>query len=145
MDVLIKKVSSPQELQHCFMIRIHVFVIGQGVPKHQEMDGQDKNSSHYLVFINEKPVGVARVRFIEDFAKIERVAILNEYQGKHLGKELMNYILNDLKTNKIIAKAKLSSQIHAIPFYEKLGFVVCSEEYMDANIPHKDMQLILYP
>jgi predicted GNAT family N-acyltransferase len=27
-----------------------------------------------------------------------------------------------------------------MPFYEKLGFAVCSEEYLDANIPHRDMR-----
>lgn len=55
----------------------------------------------------------------------------------------MKTILFDLKQSGVIAYAKLSSQTYAIPFYEKLGFVVCSEEYMDANIPHKDMYLNL--
>ena len=50
-------------------------------------------------------------------------------------------ILSDLKHSTGIVMAKLSSQTYAIPFYEKLGFTVCSGEYMDANIPHKDMKL----
>ena len=49
----------------------------------------------------------------------------------------------DLNDNPAVLTAKLSAQTYAIPFYEKFGFIVCSEEYMDAGIPHKDMQLFL--
>jgi len=33
----------------------------------------------------------------------------------------------------------LSAQVQATPFYEKLGFTVVSEEYLEAGIPHVDM------
>lgn len=141
MNIYVKKIASPAEMQQCLDIRTKVFVDGQKVPLHEERDGKDQDSDHYLLFINEQPAGVARVRFMGQFAKIERVAILDEHQGKGLGKEIMQKILADLQRNKAVITAKLSSQTHAISFYEKLGFSVCSEEYMDANIPHKDMKL----
>lgn len=55
----------------------------------------------------------------------------------------MRFILSDLQSHSVIKKVNLCSQTHAIPFYEKLGFSVCSDEYMDAGIPHKDMMLRL--
>ena len=139
MNILINKVSSTEDMQKCLDIRTTVFVIGQNVPQSEEVDGKDQDSDHYLLTIDSKPVGVARVRYIEDFAKIERVAILHDYQGQGFGERIMKTILSDLKQST--ASAKLSSQTYAIPFYEKLGFSVCSEEYMDANIPHRDMVL----
>lgn len=145
MTIYVKKASSPHEIQQCMAIRTKVFVEGQNVPINEEVDGKDKDSEHYLLLMNKQPAAVARVRFIEQFAKIERVAVLDEYQGKGLGKEIMCKILADLHANKAVKFAKLSSQTHAIPFYEKLGFMVCSEEYMDANIPHKDMKLTFDP
>ena len=33
-----------------------------------------------------------------------------------------------------------SYYVHAIPFYEKLGFTVCGPVYDDAGIPHRDME-----
>ncbi len=141
MNIYVKKIASPAEMQQCLDIRTKVFVEGQKVPLHEDRDDKDQDSDHYLLFINEQPAGVARVRFMDQFAKIERVAILDEHQGKGLGKEIMQKILADLQRNKAVITAKLSSQTHAIPFYEKLGFSVCSEEYLDANIPHKDMKL----
>jgi len=141
MNILINKASNPADMQKCFDIRLKVFVHGQNVPLEEEIDDNDAVSDHYLLHVANAPAGTARVRIIDDYAKIERVAVLEEHQGKGLGKELLLRILTDLKQKNAVKKAKLSSQVYAIPFYEKLGFLVCSEVYMDANIPHKDMVL----
>lgn len=141
MNVSIKKVTSQEDLKKCLALRIEVFVHGQKVPMDEEIDGKDETSEHYLLFIDHHPVGVARVRFVDDFAKIERVAILDDYQGKGLGKQLMEAILSELEKHATVTVAKLGAQTYAIPFYEKLGFIVCSEEYMDAGISHKDMKI----
>lgn len=142
-QILIQKVYSEPEIQKCFGIRLKVFVEGQNVPHEEEIDGKDDQCQHYLVSIEGKPVGTARIQYLDDIAKIERVAILPEHQGMSLGKMLMNQIISDLKESNDFTKAKLGSQTHAIPFYEKLGFKICSEEYLDAGINHKDMELDL--
>lgn len=140
-NILVKKVSDATDIQTCLTIRHQIFVEGQNVPIHEEVDGLDSSSEHYLLFLNQLPIGTARVRYIEDFAKIERVAILEAYQGRGLGHVLMNFIVANIAQNHQVKKAKLGAQTYAIPFYEKLGFVVCSDEYLDAGILHKDMQL----
>lgn len=139
----IKKVVTDEEIQRCLDIRFKVFVEGQNVPIEEEIDGKDDQSEHYLLFSDTTPAAVARVRHLENYAKIERVAVLEDYQGRGLGREIMKFILSDLRQDSNLKKAKLSSQTHAIPFYEKLGFLVCSDEYLDAGIPHKDMEFSL--
>ena len=139
MNLIIKKSNSPEDVQKCLEIRKKIFVEGQKVPPEEEVDGKDEHSDHYLLLIDNNAVGVARVRYLDQVAKIERVAIMDDYQGKGLGKKIMNKILSDLSANPQILTAKLSSQSYAIPFYEKLGFTVCSGEYLDAGILHKDM------
>ncbi len=141
MKVSVNKVTEHEDMQKCFDIRHEVFVKGQNVPLDEELDGKDGTSDHYLLLVDDIPAGVARVRFVDYYAKVERVAILPEYQGQGLGKSIMDAIISDLKKESAVMTVKLSSQVHAIPFYEKLGFEECSEEYMDANIPHKDMSL----
>ena len=143
MSLIIKKALSEEEISQCMDIRFKVFVEGQNVPIHEEVDGKDIEASHYLLSVDDHPAGVARVRCTDHYFKIERVGIINEYQGKGLGRDIMRFILSDLKALKTLNKVKLSSQTHAIPFYEKLGFSVCSDEYMDAGIQHKDMELTL--
>lgn len=131
------------DIETCLAIRYEVFVKGQHVPLNEEVDGLDSSSEHYLLFLNQLPVGTTRVRYINDYAKIERVAILEAYQGQGLGHVLMNFIIKDIQQNPKAKKAKLGAQTYAIPFYEKLGFTVCSNEYLDAGILHKDMELKL--
>lgn len=140
-DVLIKNVSETTDIQICLGIRHQVFVEGQKIPLHEEIDGLDFSSSQYLLLLNQQPVGTARVRYLDDFAKVERVAILQAYQGQGLGHLLMSFIIENLQQNPLVNRATLGAQTYAIVFYEKLGFIVCSDEYLDAGIPHKDMQL----
>lgn len=141
--ITIKKASTAQDIEHGIAIRLKVFVEGQAVPIQEEIDGNDPVSDHYLVSYHGCLAGVARVRYVGDYAKIERVAILENYQGRGLGRELMQFILSDLHKQSLVKTVKLSSQVHAIPFYEKFGFIVCSEEYQDVGIAHKDMKLCL--
>ena len=143
MTVSIKKVSLQEDIQKCLDVRLEVFVVGQKISLSEELDGKDWGCEHYLLSVNDAPVGVARVRFIADYAKIERVGILDAYQGKGLGRRMMNVILSNLEQDARVSTAKLSSQTHAISFYEHLGFIVCSEEYKDAGILHRDMKLDL--
>ena len=104
-NISIKKISDITDIQACLVIRHQIFVTGQQVPIHEEIDGLDPSSEHYLLFHQELPVGTARVRYIDDFAKIERVAILDAYQGQGLGHRLMSFILKDIQQNQHIKKA----------------------------------------
>lgn len=61
-NALVKKISETADIQICHAIRHQVFVEGQNVPIHEEVDGLDSSSEHYLLFLNLVPVGTARVR-----------------------------------------------------------------------------------
>ncbi|PJD93737.1 MAG: GNAT family N-acetyltransferase [Legionella sp.] len=139
----VEKVTELQKIKSCLAIRYQVFVEGQKVPIHEEIDGLDSLCEQYLLWFNGFPVGTARVRYIQDSAKIERVAIIETYQKQGLGRMLMLFMLKDIQQHPQVKRVTLGAQTHAICFYEKLGFTICSEEYLDAGIPHQDMQLYL--
>lgn len=113
------------------------------MPEEDEIDGLDGESDHYLLKFEKYPAGTARIRYVDGKAKIERVAILSEHQGKGLGRKLMQYLLQEIVRRGKVKIAILGAQTHAITFYEGLGFTVCGDEYMDAGIPHKNMQISL--
>lgn len=133
------KTTSSNELNITLEIRRIVFIEEQRVTQEEECDGKDDICSHYLAFFNDKPVGTARVRYIENKAKIERVAILKNYRGHAIGKSLMLYIIDNITQ---VEEIVLSSQESAIKFYEKLGFKPYGDLYYDARIPHRDMKLL---
>ena len=142
MSLKINQALSDKDINQCIALRFNIFVEGQNVPIQEELDGNDTKATHYLLSIENHPAGVARVRCMGSYFKIERVGIIDAYQGKGLGRCLMQFILAALKAQSTLNQVRLSSQTHAIPFYEKLGFLVCSDDYMDAGIQHKDMQLM---
>ncbi len=141
MQVRCFPVVTPEDMKLCFLIRTEVFVGEQQVPAELEIDGQDEAARHFAAKADGEMVATCRVRFLGSAAKIERVAVLKDYRNKGIGRVLMRYIMNELRKNGQIHLFKLSSQSHAVPFYEKLGFKTRGGEYMDAGIPHYDMVL----
>jgi predicted GNAT family N-acyltransferase len=105
-----------------------------------EIDGQDNLSRHVIVLYQTKPIGCARIRFLDGKAKLERIAILGKYQGKGIGRELMNYLVKYCR-RKNVNKIVIYSQYHAMEFYEKCGFKAKGEKFMDAGIEHIEMEL----
>lgn len=49
------------------------------------------------------------------------IAVREAYQNKGIGKELINYIVDNLKPNKIMLEVR-NDNIKAIEFYKKIGF-----------------------
>ncbi len=142
-DIEINKISLQHDIDQALAIRREVFINEQGVDEDEELDSNDEQSTHYLLRFQDNIAGTARVRYVDNNkAKIERVAILAQYRGKKLGQRLMQFILEDIKHTSTVHSVHIGSQKHAIPFYKTLGFIEYSIEYMEAGIPHLDMQLI---
>lgn len=135
-----KIVTTNQEKEDAFYVRKKVFVEEQGVPLYLEMDELDKTSTHFVVYAKQQPIGAGRFRELEiGTGKVERICILPQYRGKHLGNLIMN-TLEDHATKTGMEKIVLNAQSYAVPFYEKLGYVITSPEFMDADIPHRAME-----
>src|SRR5450830_481133 len=121
-------------------IREQVFIIEQLVPIGLEWDEHDESAIHLLATNSaSKPIGCARIL---KGGSIGRMAVLAEWRGLGVGKSLLSAAIDICRKHQFPV-ATLSAQTYAIGFYEKSGFTVCSEEYMDAGIPHRDMSLKL--
>ena len=135
------QITRTNDIATCHDIRRVVFIEGQDVPEAEEIDGEDPNCIQYLATVDGIPAATARVKAMGKTAKIQRVAVLDAYRGTGLGAQLMRFILDDVRAD--FDEALLGSQVHAIGFYEKLGFNVFGPEFDDAGIPHREMSLRL--
>ncbi len=140
-EITITKIISEEDLNRCFQIRTTVFVEEQNVPMDEEIDGLDGQADHFLLYCGQIPVATARVRYLNDLAKIERVAVLKGNRGHRIGHQLMGFIMADIKKNPHIKRMKLGAQIQVIAFYEKLGFTCHGDIFLDAGIKHRWMSL----
>lgn len=136
-----RRAASADDLAACLAIRHTVFVVGQNVPVDLERDGQEDLCVHYLALFDNEPVATARVMTLDGKFKFQRVAVLEDHRGRSVGAALMRFMMDDLAKRMDAQGRKffLSSQVSAIGFYERLGFNVCSDIYMDAGIEHRDM------
>lgn len=139
-DVKIIKITSQEDLKKCIHIRTIVFVHEQNVPVSEEIDGLDGEADHYLLTVDGKEVATARVRYLSETAKIERVAVLKNMRGYNAGRRLMDYIMADIQKNPAINIMKLGAQVQVVNFYVKLGFESYGDEFLDANIRHRWMK-----
>lgn len=123
-------------------IRERVFVIEQNVPIDAELDELDAVSSHVLARDDTgRPIGTGR---LTPDATIGRVAVLSGWRGLGVGDALMQALLATAR-DKRLPRVSLHSQIHALPFYEKLGFIAEGHVYLECGIEHRTMSLALTP
>ncbi len=118
-------------------VRQAVFVIEQNIPEELEIDEHDPKCLHIIALDNNKPVGTARLL---DDGHIGRMCVLKSHRLKGIALELINRLIQAAK-ERHINPILLNAQQSAIPFYEKAGFSVCSDTFLDAGIEHKTMQL----
>ena len=127
------------ELYEILKARAEIFVVEQNCI-YNDLDGVDKESLH--VFINCEDELAAYLRVIPkgvccDTVKIGRVITVR--RGEGFGVKVMAAGLEAAKKRLSADIVTISAQTHAIGFYEKCGFEVVSDVYMEEGIPHVKM------
>ncbi len=121
-------------------IRETVFMREQGVPEELEWDGVDPACVHVLAW-NETGAAVGTAR-LQPEGKIGRMAVLKEWRGRGVGRAMLRTLLQ-VAIERGLTMVELAAQTQAIGFYEREGFRVIGEVFMDAGIPHRKMVLDL--
>ena len=130
-----------KEIYEILKARAAVFVVEQNIV-YQDMDDKDYDSLH--LYYDEGGKVTAYLRAFEAEPGVVRMGrVLTLQHGQGLGGKLLNYALEEIRQRyspKIIA---IDSQCHAIGFYEKAGFKVCSDEFLEEGVMHVKMELKL--
>lgn len=81
------------------------------------------------MLVEEKP-GTLRLR---------QMAVLNDLQGKGIGRALMNFAENIARDQgyKIMS---MHARKNAVGFYEKMGYKIAGNEFLEVTIPHFVME-----
>lgn len=137
------KIEQTNDLATCHALRRAVFIEEQGVSEAEEVDGRDEDALHVLACVDGTPMGCARILIQGSVAKIGRVCVMKEGRGTGLGAAIIDACLSVAREQGGVSKAKLGAQIHALAFYERLGFIAFGPIYDDAGIPHRDMERTL--
>lgn len=137
------QIVETRDIDTCLKLREAVFTHEQGVSRQEDQDGLDDSARHLLATAEGVPVGTARLLAKGSIGKIGRVCVLPQFRGQGLGVALIEKSLELFRNTPRIDRARLSAQVPALGFYEKLGFRAHGPEYLDAGILHRDMDLPL--
>ena len=102
----------------------------------------EKEKDEILIgaFEDEKMLGCCMlIKVDKATVRLRQMAVLNNLQGKGIGRALMQFAENIARDRgywKIIMHARAS----AIGFYEKLGYHVSGNEFVEVTLPHFTME-----
>ncbi len=131
--MIVRKYDSlPEEAKR---IREEVFVEEQGFE--EEFDTIDREAIHLVIFEEDKAVATCRAFLGKEEGEyvIGRLAVRKEYRGQAYGREIVRAGEEEIR---ILGgrRVRLAAQTRARGFYEKCGYSVQGEEFMDAVCPH---------
>ncbi len=129
------------ELYEILKLRQDIFILEQQC-LYSDIDFIDEKSLH--IYYQEKGKIIAYLRMFEkdtNTCQLGRIISLNRRQG--FGTSLINETLQLLKQEKKYEKVYVEAQKYAIEFYEKLGFYVISDVFLEDGIEHVKMERFL--
>ncbi|WP_296667055.1 GNAT family N-acetyltransferase [Demequina sp.] len=150
-------VTTPEQLEAAMAVRFAVFVEEQGVSADMERDAQDGDPrTVHVIALGDggQPLGTGRLlaphtdEFHADHGAMDaanphigRLAVVAAARGTGAGRALMLSLeAAALATHGVdgVVRVELSAQDHAMPFYERLGYIAHGDGYLDEGIPHHD-------
>lgn len=129
------------ELYKIIQLRNEVFVVEQNCP-YQDADEKDFDSHHLMGWIGNDLVAYTRLLpaglSFEEIS-IGRVVTSPRYRQKGFGKILMEKSIESAYFLFTVQPIKIGAQLYLQKFYEGLGFIQCSDIYLEDGIQHIEM------
>ena len=134
--IRIREACWPADRMALETVRGEVFVKEQRVPHNLEFDGLDSDALHWLALTREEePVGTLRLL---PSGQIGRAAVLPAYRGRGVGSRLLRQAIAAAEAHGW-DEVWVNAQHARRGFYAAHGFIVISDHFEDAGIPHQRM------
>lgn len=139
-------------------------IIDHGSPEYQQMiklrdailrkplglgftpEDLEKEKDNMLIgaFEDERMLGCCMlVEEQPDIVRLRQMAVLNDLQGKGIGRALMNFAEN-LARDRGYKIIRMHARDNAVGFYEKVGYKIKGDKFIEITIPHYVMEKDLY-
>lgn len=129
------------ELYEILKVRAAIFVVEQECV-YQDLDDKDYRSLH--IFYEDEGNVIAYLRsYVREDGVVQMGRVLTMEHGKGLGGKLLKKGIQQIKEKQRPKRIYIEAQCYATGYYEREGFKVCSEKFLEDGIPHVQMELIL--
>lgn len=124
------------------MVKLRDDILRKPLGLHFTPDELEAEKEHLLIaaFEDEQMLGCCML--LEEkpgLARLRQMAVLNDLQGKGIGRALMNFAENIARDRGYRAIC-MHARSNAVGFYEKVGYRIVGDEFMEVTIPHYVME-----
>ncbi|MER3497390.1 MAG: GNAT family N-acetyltransferase [Chitinophagaceae bacterium] len=124
------------------MIRLREEILRKPLGLSFEKKELDAEKDNLLIgaFEDDKMLGCCMlVEENPETVRLRQMAVLNDLQGKGIGKALMQFAEN-LARDRGYKKLSMHARKNALGFYEKMGYKKIGEEFIEVTLPHYVME-----
>lgn len=124
-----------------------IYLGEQEAPYGEEYDGNDLvGASHLIAWKGREPVGVLRLRWFADFAKVERAAVLKQYRRDGVMRVLMQEALR-YSARRGYRKVIGHAQLNRVKYWRTHGFRVRADrpEFRFSDYAYVEIERDLVP
>jgi predicted GNAT family N-acyltransferase len=122
--VVVKIARSFDQVVMAMALRGVTYLGEQHAPFNEEYDGNDLvAASHLIAWKASEPVGVLRLRWFADFAKVERAAVLPRFRGLGVMRSLMTEAI-EYAARRGYRNLLGHAQLNRVSYWKTLGFRV---------------------
>ena len=137
-NICFRVIAGRDDFLRAFAVRAIVFCEEQQIAYDLEHDKEDHTALHIVGEIGSEPVAAGRLRLLDGYAKLERLAVRSLYRGYGYGHRLIQFMIA-LAAERGFDECHLNAQVHLKEFYGKHGFTENGEVFKEAGIDHLPM------
>jgi GNAT superfamily N-acetyltransferase len=101
---------------------------------------KEKDNMLIAAFEDDEILGCCMlVEAAPDTVRLRQMAVLNDLQGKGIGRALMNFAEN-IARDRGYKTLIMNARKNATGFYEKMGYKISGDEFTEVTIPHYLME-----
>ena len=136
---------SQEELEQYYGLRYEILRKPWNQPPSTNQDEWEHISVHLLMMDDKgKALATGRLQINSgEEGQVRSMAVRNEWQGKGLGKKMLQHI-EHIAAERKLQRIVLDARQEAVGFYEKAGYAVIADSYFLFNtIKHYRMEKLL--
>jgi predicted GNAT family N-acyltransferase len=135
----VRRVRDARELAAAVRLRHDVFVVEQGVPEREELDGRDGQGLHLVAVEDEQILGTCRIVMVGTTAQFSRLAVRETARRRGVATALLREA--DAETRAAGGRRLvLHAQTYARALYERAGYRAHGRVFWEAGIEHVAME-----
>lgn len=128
------------------MLKLREDILRQPLGLRLSQEELDKEKENLMMAAFDDDKMLACCMLVEEgpqTVRLRQMAVLNDLQGQGIGKALLQFAEN-VARDRGYQKITMHARKNAAGFYEKLGYRVIGDEFIEITIPHYVMEKSLF-